>query len=94
MEKFIKFKENINIKMLSKDVSDDRIIILRESKTTGTIQVKILGKMSTHQIKKSFKPHKITKIYDEFPYPTAGKRQLLLNLSKVKNFLSSTIFNQ
>ena len=94
MEKFIKFKENVNIKMLSKDVSDDRIIILRESKTTGTIQVKILGKMSTHQIKKAFKPYKIIKIYDEFPYHSTGERQSRLNLSKVKNFLSSTIFNQ
>ena len=74
MEKFIKFANQVNIRGLSEEIQDERIIILRESKTTGTIQVKVIGQLSNRELKNIFKPHHIKKIYDEFPYPLHGKR--------------------
>ena len=84
MEKFIKLKENISISSLGKDVSDNRMIILRESKITGTIQIKIFEKMSTKQIKNAFYPHKVKKIYDEFPYPLPEDGFIEHSLSRLK----------
>ena len=79
MEKFIKFKENVNIKELEKLLSDERILLLRESKLTGTIQIKILSDISSKQIKKAFNPYKIKRIYNEFPYSNKKKRLALFN---------------
>ena len=67
MEKFLKLKEEINLHTLAEQVKDDRIIILRESQTTGTIQVKVLRKMSSRQIRAAFQPYTVEKIFDEFP---------------------------
>ena len=49
MERFLKFKEDVSLSSLSENVNDNRIIILRESKTTGTVQVQILEKMTEYQ---------------------------------------------
>ena len=58
-----------NAETLAENLHHERIIILRESKTTGTIQVKITGEMTSKEIRKVFHPYKIKKICDDFPYP-------------------------
>ena len=89
MERFLKFKENVSLKSLAENISDKRIIILRESKTTGTIQVKFPDNISVKRIKESFQPYTVTKIYKEFPYPTSGDKFLGLPLLKIKKIFAS-----
>jgi hypothetical protein len=89
MEKFLKFKENVSLKALGENLTDDRIIILRESKTTGTIQIKTLKKMSAKQIKMAFKPFAITKIYNEFPYPTKYDHFLSMPILRLKRLITA-----
>lgn len=72
MEKFIKFKSDVNLKDLSANLKDERIIVLRKSQTTDTVQVQVLKKLSTKEIKNAFDPYQVEKIYDEFPYPKKG----------------------
>ena len=84
MEKFVKLKEDINLHTLAEQINDDRIIILRKSQTTGTIQVKVLGKMSSRQLRAVFQPYTVEKIFDEFPYPVSGDGFLGMPLLKIK----------
>ena len=69
MEKFLKFKEEIDLKDLQNSVSDQRVVVLRKSQTTDTIQVKIPDGMANKKIKRVFGPYKVEKVYNEFPYP-------------------------
>ncbi|OQX84403.1 hypothetical protein B6D60_09420 [candidate division KSB1 bacterium 4484_87] len=69
MEKFIKFKDHVTVKDLVKVLKDDRIIILRFSQMTETVQVQILSHLSDQDIRKAFHPYEIEKIYREYPYP-------------------------
>ena len=89
MERFLKFKEDVNLKALTEKFRDERIIILRESKTTETIQVQILNKMTNKEIRQAFKPLTVTKVYKEFPYPIAGDGFLGLPFVKLKNMFAS-----
>ena len=89
MERFLKFKDNVSLETLSEKLTDERIIILRESKITGTIQVQILEKMTTKEIKEAFRPYTITKIYNEFPYPIAGEGLLGIPFIKLKKLFAS-----
>ena len=89
MERFLKFKEDVSLKVLSESLSDERIIILRESKTTDTVQIQLLEKMSPKQIKNAFKPYTVTRIYNEFPYPIAGDSLLGLPLVRLKKLFAS-----
>ncbi|MDW7680945.1 MAG: hypothetical protein SCK70_10295 [bacterium] len=74
MEKFIKFKENVNLKQLTQTLSDSRIILLRESQTTNTIQIQLLDHLTEREIKQAFSPLEIAKIFNEFPYPLKHRR--------------------
>ena len=69
MEKFLKFKEEIDLKDLQTSVSDQRVVVLRKSQTTDTIQVKIPEGMANKDIRRVFGPYKVDRIYNEFPYP-------------------------
>lgn len=69
MEKFIKFQEAVSIKDLHNSLSDHRIILLRESQTTSTIQIQVLNNINNREIEQAFLPYRIKKIFDEFPYP-------------------------
>ena len=89
MERFLKFKEDVSLKEISEKLSDDRIIVLRESKTTGTIQIQILEKLSTKEIKNAFRPYIVTKVYNEFPYPLSGNGILGLPLTMLKKLFAS-----
>ena len=60
MEKFLKFKEEIDLKKLQNSVSDHRVIVLRKSQTTGTIQVKVPEGMTNRNVKRVFGPYSIT----------------------------------
>lgn len=76
MERFIKFKDQVSAKGLANVLKDDRIIILRSSQMTGTIQVQILDHLSDKEIQKAFLPYEIEKIYLEYPYPLRNSRNL------------------
>ena len=76
MEKFIQFNEAVTIKELTDHLKDERILILRASILTGTIQIKIANDLSERDLKKAFHPYTILKIYREFPYPIPSNRSL------------------
>ncbi|MFZ5516514.1 MAG: hypothetical protein ACOY90_07730 [Candidatus Zhuqueibacterota bacterium] len=69
MEKFIKFKREVSVAELEKAQTDKRIIILRKSQTTDTIQIQVPKGMTSKEIKKAFGDFEVTKVYSEFPYP-------------------------
>ncbi len=69
MEKFLKFKKDVTLEELVRWQSDDRIIILRKSQATDTIQIKAPDGMSSREIKRAFGPLQVLKVYHEFPYP-------------------------
>ncbi len=85
MEKFIKFQETVGIKDLQKSLSDPRIILLRESQTTNTIQIQVLNDISNREIKTAFLPHHIQKIFDEFPFPLKDNKLSIFSLKSVAN---------
>jgi len=69
MEKFIKFKKEVSVAELEKAQTDNRIIVLRKSQTTDTIQIQVPKGMTSKEIKKAFGKFEVTKVYSEFPYP-------------------------
>lgn len=69
MERFIKLKQEVSLSDLQKAQTDSRIIILRKSQTTNTIQIQVPKGMSSKDIKKAFGSYEVTKVYSEFPYP-------------------------
>lgn len=69
MERFLKFKRDVDLATLQNAVTDPRIVVLRKSQTTDTIQIRIPEGMSNRELKKIFDPFEIEKIYNEFPYP-------------------------
>ncbi len=88
MEKFIKLKEDVSLHSLVDLVSDDNIIILRESKTTGTIQIKVMQKMSARKIREAFKPYTVEKIFNEFPYPLSEDGFARMNWLRIKRLFA------
>ncbi len=69
MEKFIKFKEEVDLAALQRAQSDPHIIVLRKSQATDTIQIKVPDGMSTKRIRHAFGSYHVEKVYNEFPYP-------------------------
>lgn len=91
MERFLRFKEDVNLDDLKKSQSDNRILILRKSQTTNTIQIKVPDGMSSKEIKQAFRNFQISKIYNEFPYPIGSAnvgRFLVLPLVRLFHKLS------
>ena len=91
MEKFLKFKDDVSLQSLAGKLTDNRIIVLRESKITGTIQIRLLSKVSAKQIKEAFQPFVIEKIYDEFPYPLKNEKMYANPLFKLRKMLSLSL---
>ncbi len=83
MQKFLKFKKDVDLQELKQVLSDQRIILLRESQTTETIQIKLLGRLNEKEIRKAFHPFQIEKIYSEFPYPLKHKSYELLSFRSI-----------
>lgn len=69
MEKFLKFKEEVDLQDLQRAQSNSQIIVLRKSQTTNTVQIKVPEGMSTKKIKQAFGSYQVEKVYNEFPYP-------------------------
>lgn len=88
MEKFLKFKGDVSLRSVSENLKDERIIVLRKSQTTGTIQIQILENMTNKQIKHAFSPLVISKIYNEFPYPLKGDKFFGLPKISLKNLFA------
>ncbi|MBD3288853.1 hypothetical protein GF337_08635 [candidate division KSB1 bacterium] len=88
MERFIKFKDDIDLRIVSENLNDDRIIVLRKSQTTNTIQIKILDNLTNKQIKHAFSPLVILKIHKEFPYPLKGDKFFGLSKISLKNLFA------
>ena len=74
MEKFLKFKDEIDLSELQQSIIDPRIVVLRKSQTTDTVQIRVPEGMSNKEIKKIFDNYEIKKIYNEFPYPISSER--------------------
>ena len=91
MEKFIKFQEAVCIKDLYDLLSDPRIILLRESQTTSTIQIQVLNNISNREIEKAFLPYRVNKIFDEFPYPLKQNKLNIFSLRSVANIFKKGI---
>ena len=83
MEKFIKFKEAVSIKDLYNSLTDPRIILLRESQTTSTIQIQVLNDINNREIEKAFLPYRIKKIFNEFPYPLKSNGFIISFVKKI-----------
>ncbi len=94
MEKFIKFQTPVAIKELQRLLSDPRIILLRESQTTQTIQIRVLSEMSNRDIINAFSPFRVKKIFDEFPYPLKNIKSEFFNLNRVKKILKNLLPSQ
>lgn len=69
MERFLKFKRDVDLATLQNAVHNSGVIILRKSQTTDTIQIRVPEGMANREIRKIFAPFEIEKIYNEFPYP-------------------------
>jgi hypothetical protein len=69
MERFLKFKEDVDLADLQRAQSDPHIIVLRKSQATNTVQIKVPEGMSAKKIKQAFGSFQVEKIYNEFPYP-------------------------
>ncbi len=69
MEKFLKFKKEVDLATLQKAVKDPRVVVLRKSQTTDTVQIRVPEGMSNKELKKVFGLFEIAKVYNEFPYP-------------------------
>ncbi len=69
MERFLKFKDEIDLVELQQSVIDPRIAVLRKSQTTDTIQIRVPEGMSNREIRKVFGAYEVKKVYNEFPYP-------------------------
>ncbi|MBN1155223.1 hypothetical protein JXB12_09930 [candidate division KSB1 bacterium] len=87
MERFIRIKEEVSLQALSKILRDNRIIILRKSQTTDTVQIKILEKLSSRTIREAFRPYTVEKIYSEFPFPLKSGSIFQTTLSELKKMM-------
>ncbi len=87
MERFIRIKEDVSLKALSNILSDERIIILRRSQATDTIQIQILENLSSKSIREAFRPYTVEKIYTEFPYPLKSGSLIQTTLSELKKII-------
>lgn len=88
MERFLKFKDEINLTELQHAVIDPRIVVLRKSQITDTIQIRVPEGMSHKQIKRVFGAYEVKKVYNEFPYPVhtdSISKFLVWPLSKIFN---------
>ncbi len=70
MERFIEFEEVVSVHQLEEALgaAHSDIMILRISKLTGTVKIKTGKRMSKSALRRAFLPHKIKKIYADFPY--------------------------
>ncbi len=70
MERFIEFEDVVSAHDLEQVLSRSNpgIMILRFSKLTGTVKIKIDGRMSKHGLRRAFSPLKIRKVYNHFPF--------------------------
>ncbi|HDP98234.1 MAG TPA: hypothetical protein ENN22_03505 [bacterium] len=86
MEKFLKFKQDISLEQLQQSITDPRIIVLRKSQTTDTIQVHVPEGITDKEIKKVFGPFEVKRVFNEFPYPINSdslSRYLLWPINKI-----------
>jgi|GEM_PF-2997664 len=69
MERFIEFEEVVSANDLQQVLADGNpgIMILRFSKLTGTVKVRIDRRLSKNALKRAFHPHRIKRIYNQFP---------------------------
>jgi len=69
MERYIEFEEVVSANDLQEVLRgrNPEIMILRFSKLTGTVKVKMAKRMSKNALKRAFHPHRIKRIYTQFP---------------------------
>ena len=69
MDKFIEFEGEVTLEALQESLSrhNPGIVLLRVSRLTGTVKIRTEKKLSKRELKRAFRPHKIRKVYDDFP---------------------------
>ncbi len=69
MERFIEFDDGVSVEQLKEAVAANGadILILRFSKLTGALKIRVPDKLSKREIRRAFAPHKVRKIYTDFP---------------------------
>ncbi len=67
MDKFVKLRDSVDIDDLVRTVKDDRVFVLRRSRLTGTVKVRVVEHVSNRELKKAFAPYVVEKVYDELP---------------------------
>lgn len=70
MDKFVKFRDSVEVDELARTVRDDRVFVLRKSRLTGTVKVRVVDHVSNRELKKAFEPYVVEKVYDELPVET------------------------
>ncbi len=69
MDQFIEFESEVTLEALQDSLSrhNPGIELLRVSRLTGTVKIRTEKKLSKRELKRAFRPHKIKKVYDDFP---------------------------
>ncbi len=69
-DKFVKFRDAVEVDELARTVRDDRVVVLRKSRLTGTVKVRVVEHVSNRRLKKAFAPYVVERVYDELPVET------------------------
>lgn len=69
-DKFVKFRDAVEVDELARTVRDDRVVVLRKSRLTGTVKVRVVEHVSNRRLKKAFAPYVVERVYDELPVDT------------------------
>lgn len=70
MDRFIEFEQEVNLEDLQERLNQHNpgIMILRYSKLTGTVKVRVDEDLSKKDIKRAFEPFKVKQIHSYLPY--------------------------
>jgi hypothetical protein len=70
MDRFIEFDQDVSLEdlQLCLDRHNPGIMLLRYSKLTGTVKVRVEANLSKKDIKRAFDPFKVKQIHTYLPY--------------------------
>lgn len=69
MDRYIEFEKQASIEELrtALEAHNPGILILHFSKLTGTLKIRFTQNISKRKLRRAFMPHRIKKIYTDFP---------------------------
>lgn len=68
MERFVEFEQDVSMDELQHALTQHNpgVMILRRSKLTGAVKIRIEKNLTKKEIKRAFMPYKVKKIYSDF----------------------------